>query len=461
MLSRLVSTRLWLRSSVTLPRAAQVLLARRRFATSIPETVQGLQSALEAKAGDITVVASSPNMLKVRSKELNPSIGELVSLSEDAKGVVVHFDSSIATVLLLKHDAPVVTGTRTGLGIVDALSPTAEGQSIAIRGPSTATSMYMASALNKIVSNALNEGISVVYCNPLGPAPGAITHKQGIEGLDLICGDQSSPSVGYLALLKSLEVAKERREGGRTMLILDNVAEYGALNGQLRSEAGVPMPLSTDQIVSAAMQYSCNTEIKLCPLTTVVFTDEYIRDVEMQADTLFQYNVAAAAFDATGLCHNSLLYSLLPPLEAKCVKDLRDMHARTTMKRSTIAEQQAFGIHVDYWEEEDMQHWSNALAILDAIPLSLPPAKRILVLRSVLVYYFVGKRNLEEASINAFIDELTQCIATKEPKVMDAINAVLAESDCSPELVEDLCYRLDWVLAKYRYHFELATPKEV
>lgn len=55
----------------------------------------------------------------------------------------------------------------TGLGIVDALSPTAEGQSIAIRGPSTATSMYMASALNKIVSNALNEGMCEGVYTPL------------------------------------------------------------------------------------------------------------------------------------------------------------------------------------------------------------------------------------------------------------------------------------------------------
>ncbi|KAF4738918.1 Produces ATP from ADP in the presence of a proton gradient across the membrane [Perkinsus olseni] len=490
MLSRLASHRLWLRPTAALYRAASATAARRRFATSIPETVQGLQSALEAKTGDVTVVSSSPNMLKVRSKGLSPSIGQLVSLSEGTKGVVVHFDSSVATVLLLKHDTPVGTGTRvqfdnlgtfqavrlpfvpiidripvsrrirTGLGLVDALSPIAEGQSIAIRGPSTANSIYMALALNKIVSNAIREDITVVYCNPLGPAPASIADLP-CDGLDLICGDQSSPAVGYLALLKALEVAKERREGGRTMLILDNVAEYVELNGQLRSEAGIPMPLSTEQIVSAAMQYSCNTRSKLCPLTTVVFTDKFSRDVEMQADTLLQYDVAAASFDATGLCHNSLLNSLLPPLEAKCVKELRDMHAKITMKRSAIAEQQAFGIHVEYWEEEDMQHWSNALAILDAIPLSLPPAKRILVMRSVLVYYFVGKRNLEEASIAAFIDELSDCIATNEPRIMDAINVVLAEPDCSPEVVEDLCYRLDWTLAKYRYNFELATPKEV
>ncbi|KAF4666745.1 hypothetical protein FOL47_003923 [Perkinsus chesapeaki] len=483
MLSRITCGRSWLRSTGAIYSAIRAVNTRRCFA-SIPETIQGLQSALEAKTGDVTVVSSSPNMLKVRSKGLSPSIGQLVSLSEGSKGVVVHFDSSVATVLLLKQDIPVGTGSkvqladlgrfnavrlpyvpiidrvpvsrrlRTGLGLVDALSPIAEGQSIAIRGPSTATSIYMGSALNKIVSNAIRQGVSVVYCNPLGYAPPAIADLLS-EGLDLVCGDPSSPSIGYLALLKSLEVAKDRRADSRTMLVLDNVSEYSELNGQLRSEAGVPMPLSTEQIVSAAMQYSCNTRGTLYPLTTVVFTDKFSRDVEMQADTLLQYNVGAASFDASGLCHNSLLYSLLPTLDAKCVKDLRDMH------RSTIAEQQAFGIHVDYWEEEDVQHWSNALAILDAIPLSLPPAKRILVMRSVLVYYFVGKRNLEDASISSFISDLADCFETNEPRVIDAINAVLAEPDCSRELVEDLCYRVDWTLARYRYHFDLATPKEV
>ncbi|CEL93473.1 unnamed protein product [Vitrella brassicaformis CCMP3155] len=395
---------------------------------------------------------------------------------------------------------------RTGVMAIDVLHPIAEGHRVVVVGP---YGTGKSSLLLPLLASQSPPDLVVHTPTIISSSP-STTVKAPTSPcvLDIRCDGSVGLFARYLSVLVAVHVARRARDEGRkVMLIVDDLTGHGVLTRELQDDAQCQLPLTSTSLYSSLMTHAgrrSDSEPGSLTVVGVIDTVPEGRDAaSVRAHTVASECAATLAPQSDVCIHLASeptrkgLYPSLdlahlplgppppfqPPLLRHLARDVRrKMHQRQS-EHDRLELQKELRIHVDFWEEEELQS-------LDALPWILAQrhdrpfrlVEMVILMRAALLYFFIGSHPTFR-SITMFQEQLIHLIKSEHSSLYEDLALELqqptptapspspssialhggGEKEAADSELSSRCQAmmraLDSALLAHRYDFDLTRPR--
>ena len=407
----------------------------RRLASTVRDLEPSLDALESALRGGMTVTeVVSAEVVRIPAVN-GVGIGSQVELGSSGKGVVIHFDRTLATVAI-QEGSP-----RRG-----ELVSVAEGKfrfaispvKFSAEAPTAHNPLSTVPVVDMLFPGCVLEGSTVAVYGVKSPPACKNSSK-------LISFPSSSPSSGVQMYLDLITVANRALLDSATIpttLVL-RLNGIESIFSSLEFQAGHPLPIAPKSLIEAILQLSHKPAPGSSAGLSVVASFDSVGDFSKEFQASVDVGIELAGDGSVGNLE-SLLTRFSPRQKDNAL--VARIASGFAARKSLIA-QQELGLTVDYWDKEELDSFETLLKLLGMVaPLhavSSPPERRLLE-RSLTVLFFNKTSRSDAIALSRFGPDLIKLFHEEESELMKDI-----ESSGS---------RLDSALLRHRFNFQVTNP---
>lgn len=418
----------------------------RWFSSSEP-SLEAMESFLLSSQLSVSEVVSD-EIVRVPSKN-GISIGSCISFSNGAKGVVLHFDKTMATVGLVSGNhsgcrryMPAQLATDSPYSLRIPSVPFNTKEPISNRG-SQPLSLGVR-IIDLLLRQYIKQGMTIgIY--GLDPVP-VITASKTTRVVKFPSRPFSSGIDLYLDLFA---VAQECMNPQFLSTIL--VADFRGFEDACKSieyQSGHLLPISPQSLVASVLQLSHGS---LSVIAAFSNRSDFQNEAEQSVDIGIE------------LCGGSVT-NLIPLLSRFNLKknptsvedELVGKIVQGYRSKQSVAQKEAMKMFVDYWEKEDIESFETMMRVLPKLAeLDIRQGVKYCLIRSLCVLTFNKTSKLNSAAVAVFPQQLATMIELEESELVETLEEELRMGS---RVSKELNDAVDAVLYQNRYKFEITNP---
>ena len=402
----------------------------RRFSSCTASLQSAILNPLSSKP---FLISSTANTARFSARNFEPRISSIVQFTENAQtrqAVVVGFRRD--EIVGLKLGGTTKEAENQEISILHETSELLKlPKTQIIRSKSTRSAPFVTGHSDCDLIAGLHTGQSIAFIGPLlnGRFIQKIQDAQNCKVLRLSpAGSASEAILGFLAAIRTVEQG--------TVLLLEDLDFFAEHFARVQKETGGILPFSFSQLVSSALDLS--------GVTVVAFAtsrESFDSAIGLSADVVI--NV-----DRFGFCD---LDSLLRTSSSHSAGSLYDKRTRAEIRAKLVHGQNLknelqlrkdLGIHVDFWETEELYNHSAFLEILRAC------LGDVLLIRAGLLLFFPGNR---KGFVNKLKEDLHRVMTIEQPEVLDWCEA--AKTAETEDELQSILSKIDQAILQHRKRY--------
>ena len=382
-------------------------------------------------------------------------IGSWVSFANGTKGVVLHFDKSLATVGLVGDqrssisrniDAHLMSETPVPLRI-----PTVPFNTDHPTSPSSFLSTGVP-VVDLLLKKFVREGMTVgIYGPDALPDFSSSTKSTNVIMFPSRDNPPKSGIEMYLDLFRAAKAAmNSQRQSVQTLLVVDFRGFENACKS-IEYQSGHFLPVSAKSLVASVLQLSHGS-------LSVIAAFNHKQEFDHEAEQSVDIGIELSGGHVT---------NLIPLLSRFALKKVpfsgEEMLVQRIVEGSrfkqSVAEKEAIKMFVDYWEKEDVDSFDTMMRVLPkvakVVSIDGRAGMKYMLMRSLCVLPFNKTSKLNSAPVAVFPKEFVTTVEMEAPELLDEVSSVI---DSLGEVPIELRNSVDSMLYQIRYKFEITNP---
>ena len=422
---------------------------------SVDPSIEAMESFLlsSTRPNRLTVTeVISDEIVRIPSVD-GIAVGSWISFENKAKGIVLHFDKSFATIGLV--------GSKTSSVCRNMSAELLHEPPLSFRIPSVP---FRTNEKFSSPSRSLVTGVPVIdlLLNHT-VKPGMTVGIYGSDSLPIFPSSESinvvefpnrtnPPTSGidmYLDLLRAARAAMESKNR-ETVLVVDFRGFENACES-IQYQSGHLLPVSAQSLVASVLQLSHGS---LSVIAAFNKKEDFHHEAERSVDIPIELS-------------GGVVTNLIPLLSRFALKKqpvtaeemLINRIVEGSRFKQSVADKEAMKMFVDFWEKEDVESFETMMRVLPGVAKLLASdhgvGMKYMLVRSMCVLPFNKTSKLNSAAVLVYSKEF---VKTVEMGAHDLLEEVTNSLESKGYLEEDLRNAVDSMLYHIRYKFEITNP---
>ena len=412
----------------------------RSFSSTEP-TLEAMESFLLSSQLAVSEVVSG-EIVRIPSKN-GISIGSSVSFSNGAKGVVLHFDRSSATVGLVSGQCH-----RNMPAQLDTESPySLRIPSVPFTQPISPPKPLLSGipVVDLLLRQNIRQGMTIgIYGSD--PLP-IISDKKSIKVVKFPSRKCSSGIDLYLDLFQAAQECMSNRSSWPTILVADFRGFEDACKS-IEFQSGHYLPISPQSLVASVLQLSHGS-------VSVIAGFSSRKDFQNEAERSVDIGIEVKGGTVTNLIPLLARFSL-----RKNPTSVEEILVQKIVQgdriRKFVADKEAMKTFVDYWEKEEVESFDTMMRVLGVLAkIEARQGVLYFLLRSLCVLTFNKTSRINSAAVAVYPQQLASVIESEATELVERIEDELRFGE---QVSTELNEAVDTVLYQNRYKFEITNP---